>query len=167
MAVFNIGDWVKVGLTPDSKWRGWSDVHDDWVGSCGIISEIVEDPFGREGDDTVKIEVDFAEEKYAAGHTLYYLWFLKKHLSASSPAAAKTWQDKRLIGAELQEWERFKRKAVDDGLNRVFGIKPKIVVKAVPLDTDWEEATEPSMPIHVIELDDDDDNDWTGLFSKP
>lgn len=165
--MYDVGEWVEITTKADRSWKEWAPAHDDFIGEIGEVIDIEPDPQGREGDDKIKVQVDFQEEKYRAGHTVYFLWFLKRHVSHSTKSDAKIRQNLRAAGNELQEWEKTKRKALDKNLKSVFGPEPKPTPKKVEMpEVEWEEPTQPSIPIHELDVDDFDlDNDWTGVFT--
>ena len=57
------------------------------------------------------------------GH--YYEWFRSDHLISSSESTAKLRDNMAQAGKELQEWESFKKKTLDNILKKVFTPEPK------------------------------------------
>lgn len=154
MANFSKGDWIKITPTPDKKWIRWytnKDFYDNFLGQVGEIKE-VEDDAERKGEELYLVSVYFPYDIYDkninVGAGNHYEYFRDYHLIKSSKFEADKKTELLKAGYKLQEWEKFKKKATDDALRKVFGPQPKeqeITEKSKQQDMfeDWEEKTNP------------------------
>jgi hypothetical protein len=159
---FKTGDWVRITPDTDLFWHQWTDVYDEFRNLVGEVTGIRDDP-NEDGQILYKVNV-FFEDKALFNQPANYYWLLfkERHLIRSKKVDAEFLKNMRKAGKELQEWESFKRKAVDDQLRDVF-VGPskkktrKPSPKAIPLpppdyeeDQDsniWEEDTAPGIPL--------------------
>lgn len=130
MASFKEGDWVQITGNPDYKWSRWSNnktYYDNFLNKVGQIKEIEED-YDDSTQFQYKIGVNFDHEiqdgysKLSPGK--YYEWFKSDHLIISSKYEADRKAAQAKAAAELQEWEKFKKKSTDDALKKVFCPEP-------------------------------------------
>jgi len=118
MATFNIGDWVKITPQPDSRWNDWSDTHTLFCGKIGTIREMFQDPTTNEICYDVEVNFPYGFDGNDAGW--YYIHFRNDHLIKSTEYDSKIAEHREKSEKELQEWEKFKRKATDDALRDIF-----------------------------------------------
>jgi hypothetical protein len=175
MATFNKGDWVQITPQPDRRWSGWTDTHDNFCGKVGQIRDIFEDTENGDTLYNVTTNFPFGFLGQKAGH--YYTDFHGDHLIHSTKYDSELSEHFEKVGRELQEWEEFKRRSVDDMLREVFA-PPKKQSKMdeikrveagksdIPANIDfgedpWEVDTEEVVPLPgSATVFDDDDIDY-------
>lgn len=150
MAFFKLHDWVQVIPSPDLKWSGWTDVHNNFCGKVGQISDIWDDP--ANGETLYNVTVSFPNGIAGSKPGNFYIEFISDHLILSTQYDSKLSEHLEKVERELQEWESFKRKAQDDALRKVFGRQNKSrgdtseimehESKFSDLDDEWEEKTD-------------------------
>lgn len=154
MASFKEGDWVQITGNPDYKWSRWSNnktYYDNFLNKVGQIKDIEED-FDNPGNFKYKIGVEF-EYQINDGYSnlspgKYYEWFKGDHLIKSSKYEADRKMAQAKAAADLQEWEKFKKKSTDDALRKVFCPEPA-TKEEEPLVTTKEDPYEPYDPWNV------------------
>lgn len=181
MATFNKGDWVQVTPQPDKRWSGWTDTHDQFCGKVGQIRDIFEDPNNGDTLYNVIANFPFGFLGQKAGH--YYIDFHGDHLIHSTKYDSQLSEHFEKVGRELQEWEEFKKRSVDDMLREVFA-PPKKQSRAdeikrvetdksdIPEDIDfgdsWEADTEEVVPLPgSATVFGDDDTDYLSQHYMP
>ena len=142
MATFKVGSWVQITPHPDTRWEYWSDDHSALTGEFGEITEI-EVP---EDDPSVTYFhiVVYDEHDDPCGQQ----WFLGRHMIMATKYDNVVNKNFQKICDDLQKWEKKRRKMLDDGLRRVFGLsedsdgeKKKKICAMKGADM-WEETTE-------------------------
>ena len=109
---------MQITPQPDSRWSEWSDVHDCFCGKVGPIRDEFSDP--DTGEVFYNVEVNFPYGLDTAPAGWYYIHFKDDHLILSTQYDSELVEHREKVERELQEWERFKRKSLDDALRDVF-----------------------------------------------
>ena len=125
--MFKIKDWVQITPSPDLAWNQWrnsQDTYKNFLDKIGSIENISNDD-ERPGRFLYAVKVNFINGlgQMSPGH--YYEWFRPDHLILSSESTAKLRDNMAQAGKELQEWESFKKKTLDNILKIVFTPEPK------------------------------------------
>lgn len=100
MATFQIGDWVKVVPTPDTKSDVWTSSHNKF---CDKIGQIID--MNDSYDDMlllrVSVEFDYKSSAHRGDHSV---WFEDKHLIKSSK-----WESDRIfyLNSKFEEYKKF------------------------------------------------------------
>lgn len=185
MATFSIGDWVKITPQPDLRWNDWSDTHTLFCGKIGTIREEFQDPTTNEICYDVEVNFPYGFDGNDAGW--YYIHFRDDHLIKSTQYDSKIAEHNEKAAKDLQDWEKFKRKATDDALRELFVPKRRKtrvtsftddIKKAEesrsdvpePVDFDpWDDITKEIVPLPgsaTANLPDYDDDDIDYLLQQ-
>jgi hypothetical protein len=102
MAKFQIGDWVKIIPTPDTKSDVWTNAHNKF---CDKIGEVIDinDTFDDILVMRVSVHFDYKSSAYKGEHSV---WFEDKHLVMSSK-----WESDRIfyLNDKFEEYRKFEK----------------------------------------------------------
>lgn len=122
MAKFNVGDWVEVTPTPDTRWSEWTTEHSAFVSRIGQIVEIWPDwtHTDNRDEDWCKVQTYFADGTMATGPGWYFVSFKKRHLILTTPSNAQQYLFDEEAAAETNNYEAFVRAKRDQIFRYIF-----------------------------------------------